>query len=100
MFDTTLQPSYFKVGGYFLGVILWALVAMLVAMFLPAHLTRTSETALSQPLLSGGLGVLTIIIVPIVLVLLAITICLSPVAFIGCNCFGRRMGIWADLIGA
>ncbi len=82
MFDTTVNP-FFRVGGYFLGIFLWALVAMLVAMFLPTHMTRTSETALSQPLLSGGLGILTIIIAPIILVLLTITICLIPVAFIG-----------------
>ncbi len=82
MFETTTTPL-FRVGGYFLGIFLWALVAMLVAMFLPSHLTRTSETALSQPLLSGGLGLLTVIIAPIVIILLAITICLSPVAFIG-----------------
>ncbi len=82
MFNTTVNTG-FRVAGYFLGLLLWALVGMLVAMFIPAHLTRTSETALSQPLLSGGLGILTIIIVPIVLVLLAITICLIPVAFVG-----------------
>ncbi len=74
---------FLRVVGYFLGLFLWALISMLVAMFIPTHLTRTSETALSQPLLSGGLGILTIIIVPIVLVLLTITICLIPVAFIG-----------------
>jgi hypothetical protein len=86
MFNTSFNPFRDIVTrsvGYVLGLILWTLVAMLVAMFLPAHLTRTSETALTQPLLSGGLGILTVIIVPIILVLLAITICLSPVAFLG-----------------
>lgn len=73
----------FRVIGFFLRLFLWALAAMVVAMFIPTHLTRTSQTALSQPLISGGLGLLTIIIVPIVLVLLAITICLIPVAIIG-----------------
>ncbi len=82
MFNSYANP-FFTVGGYFLGLFLWALVAMLVAMFIPTHLTRTTETALSQPLLSGGLGILTVIIVPIVVVLLTITICLIPVAFIG-----------------
>ena len=82
MFESMANP-FFRVGGYFLGIFLWALVAMLVAMFIPTHLTRTSETALSQPLLSGGLGLLTVIIAPIALVLLTITICLIPVAFIG-----------------
>jgi hypothetical protein len=82
MFNNAFNP-FLRVGGYFLGLFLWALVAMLVAMFIPTHLTRTNETALSQPLLSGGLGILTVIIGPIVLVLLTITICLIPVAFIG-----------------
>jgi hypothetical protein len=86
LFDNTYNPFtnlFVRVVGYVLGLVLWTLVAMLVAMFIPAHLTRTSETALTQPLLSGGLGILTVIIVPIVLVLLTITICLIPVAFIG-----------------
>jgi hypothetical protein len=74
---------FIRTVGYVLGLFLWALAAMLVAMFVPTHLMRTSETALTQPLLSGGLGILTVIIVPIVLVLLTITICLSPIAFIG-----------------
>jgi hypothetical protein len=82
MFNNAFNP-FIRVGGYFLGLLLWALVAMLVAMFIPTHLTRTTETALSQPLLSGGLGILTVIIGPIILVLLIITICLIPVAFIG-----------------
>jgi hypothetical protein len=82
IFESQSNP-FLRVGGYFLGVFLWALVAMLAAMFLSTHLTRTSETALTQPLLSGGLGILTVIILPIILLLLAITICLSPIAFIG-----------------
>jgi hypothetical protein len=73
----------FKVVGFFLGLFLWALAAMLAAMFLPAHLTRIARTALSQPLISGGLGLLTVIILPIILVLLAITICLIPITIVG-----------------
>src|SRR4030042_3130166 len=69
--------------GFFLRLFLWALVAMVAAMFLPNHLTRTSQTSLSQPLISGGLGILTVIIVPILLVLLAITICLIPITLLG-----------------
>jgi hypothetical protein len=73
----------FKVVGFFLGLFLWALAAMIAAMFIPAHLTRISQTALSQPLISGGLGLLTVFILPIILVLLAITICLIPITIIG-----------------
>jgi hypothetical protein len=73
----------FRVAGFFLRLFLWALVAMVVAMFLPAYLTRISKAALIQPLISGGLGLITVIIVPIILILLAITICLIPVALLG-----------------
>jgi hypothetical protein len=69
--------------GFFLGLFLWTLGAMLAAMFISPQLARISQTALSQPLISGGLGLLTIIILPIILVLLAITICLIPAALIG-----------------
>jgi hypothetical protein len=71
-----------KVGSYFVGLVLWALVAMLAAMFLSTPLTRTLHTELTQPLVSGGLGLLTIVVVPIVIVLLAITICLIPVSLL------------------
>jgi hypothetical protein len=52
-------------------------------MFFTTQLTRISQTAFLQPLISGGMGLLTIIIVPILLVLLAITICLIPVTLLG-----------------
>jgi hypothetical protein len=80
---TSNFDPFFRVVGFFLRLFLWALAAMVVAMFIPTNLARTSQTALSQPLISGGLGLLTVIIVPIILVLLAITICLIPVTLIG-----------------
>lgn len=80
---TTNPNPFFKVVGFFLRLFLWTLLAMVLAMFLPNHLARISQTTLTQPLLSGGLGVLTILIVPIILVLLAITICLIPVSLVG-----------------
>lgn len=73
----------FRVAGFFLRLFLWALLALVVALILPAHLGRISQTALMQPLISGGLGLLTVIIVPIILVLMAITICLIPVSLLG-----------------
>lgn len=81
-FTSNFNPAL-RIGGFFVRLFLWALVAMVVAMFVPTYLTRTSQTELTQPLISGGLGCLTVIIVPIVLIFLAITICLIPVAFIG-----------------
>ncbi len=80
--NTSVDP-FFKVVGFFLRLFLWTLAAMLAAMFIPAHMSRVSQTALSQPLISGGMGILTVIILPIILVLLAITICLIPVSLLG-----------------
>jgi hypothetical protein len=51
--------------------------------FIPKHLTLTSETERTQPLISGGLGCLTVLVVPIVLIFMAVTICLLPLAFLG-----------------
>jgi hypothetical protein len=73
----------FNILWFFIELFIWVLVAMIVAMFLPDHLGRTFQTALSQPILSGGLGLLTAIILPIILVLLVITICLIPVSLLG-----------------
>ncbi len=80
--NSNVDP-FFKVVGFFLRLFLWTLAAMLAAMFIPVHMSRISQTALSQPLISGGMGILTVIILPIILVLLAITICLIPVSLLG-----------------
>jgi hypothetical protein len=78
----TLNP-FFRVVGFFLRIFLWALAAMVLAMFIPNHMARITQAAITQPLISGGLGLLTVVIVPIVMVLLAITICLIPVSLLG-----------------
>jgi hypothetical protein len=80
--NTGLNPLI-KVGGFFLGLFLWTLAAMVLTMFIPNHIDRIARTSITQPLISGGLGLLTIIVVPILAVLLAITICLIPVSLLG-----------------
>jgi hypothetical protein len=80
--NTAIAPS-FGFLGFILRVILWALLAMLLALFLPNQLSRTARTAISQPIISGGLGLLTAIVLPIMLVIIALTILLIPVSLIG-----------------
>lgn len=58
-------------------------LAVLVVMFWPEATGRTAEAMVAQPLASGGLGLLTIIAGPPVLLLLIITILLSPISLIG-----------------
>lgn len=80
--NTAIAPS-FGFLGFILRVILWALLAMLLALFVPNQLSRTAHTAISQPIISGGLGLLTAIVLPLVLVIIALTILGIPVALIG-----------------
>ncbi len=76
----TSPVSFF---GFLLRVILWALLAMLLALFLPNQLQNISRTAVTQPLISGGLGLLTVVVLPLALLLIALTILLIPVSLVG-----------------
>ncbi len=62
---------------------IWAVVAVLAALFLAAPISRIGEAAVRQPLPAGGIGCLTLIVVPIVLVLLAITLICIPISLLG-----------------
>jgi cytoskeletal protein CcmA (bactofilin family) len=59
------------------------LIAMLVALFLQPQMTRIAQAVTAQPLIAGGVGLVTLIAVPLALVLLAITIILLPVSLVG-----------------
>mgnify|MGYP001765367542 CR=1 FL=1 len=73
----------FNIGWLFLRVVLWGLLAMLVVMFLPAHTERVTRAAIRQPLIACGLGIATGLILPILLVVVALTICLIPASLLG-----------------
>ncbi len=72
-----------RVFWYFLRSFLWAALAILVVLFLPHQVEQTAQTAISQPLISGGLGIMTVIVLPILLVVAAITIIGIPVSLLG-----------------
>jgi hypothetical protein len=89
-FDRNFQLGPME-RGFFSGrdgghPILWLLfssfaistIALLFALFAPDHLRRTSEAILAEPVTSGGLGLLSFILLPIVLVITLITI-IGPV---------------------
>jgi hypothetical protein len=67
----------------FARAFIWAVVAVLAALFLAAPIDRVGEAAVKQPLVSGAVGCLTAIVVPVVLVLLAITLICIPVSLVG-----------------
>jgi cytoskeletal protein CcmA (bactofilin family) len=76
-----LSPLWDALWWIFRSV-LWAALAILVALFIPRPIERVGETAMGNPLATGGLGCITVLIAPVILILLAITICLSPVSLI------------------
>jgi hypothetical protein len=62
--------------------LLVAALATLVVMFWPEPTARTARAVVAQPLLAGGLGLLTFLVAPVLLIVLAITIILSPVSLV------------------
>lgn len=59
-----------------------SILAVLIGLLLPGQVQRVKATILREPLIAGGVGLLSVVLTPIVLVLLAITIILLPVSAI------------------
>ena len=60
-----------------------AFLAILVVLIAPNATARTAQAAVAQPVLSGGYGLLTAVVAPIVLLLMIVTILLIPVSVLG-----------------
>jgi hypothetical protein len=68
----------FQVAWYLFRSFVLAALAVLVVLFLAEPTKRISSAIVSQPLLAGGMGLLTIVLLPIALILMVITILLLP----------------------
>ncbi len=74
------------IGRIFLGffqMLAMAALAVLVALFLAVPTQRIAHAVTVQPVLSGAIGLLTIVVAPALLVVLGITIILLPVSLLG-----------------
>ena len=60
---------------------IWAFAALLVSLIAPNFVERTAKTAAREPLISSGMGLLTALVSPILIILLAITIIGIPLSF-------------------
>lgn len=76
-----------------------AVLALLVVLLLPNHTSRVAETISSAAVASGGMGLLTALAVPVLLLLLAITICLIPISAVGGVVFGAALLMGWSAIG-
>ena len=61
---------------------MWAAVAVLAILFVPRHTQQVGKVAGSQPLISSGMGMLTLVAAPILIVITIITIIGIPVALL------------------
>jgi hypothetical protein len=80
-FDVNFSPVV-NVIWFFFKAMIWAALAVLAVLFLPEHVRRVGETAISQPIISGGMGLLTVVVVPVLMLAMAITILLIPVSLL------------------
>ncbi len=66
-----------------LSAFVLAVIAMVAGLVIPKPVERVKETITGQPVVAGAVGLLTAIIYPALLLVLAITIILSPVSLLG-----------------
>lgn len=74
---------FFNIGWSILKALLMAGLAVLVVMFWPERTARVARSAMAQPVPAFLLGAVTVFFGGTLIVVLAITICLSPVSLIG-----------------
>jgi cytoskeletal protein CcmA (bactofilin family) len=76
-------PPFLNVIWFVFRTFLWAALAVLLVMFLPTQTERAANAIVRQPVLAGGIGLLTAIVAPLLLIGIAITIILIPVSLVG-----------------
>ena len=76
-FDYNPLGNFFRMFGTAIAV---SLLAMLASLFLQPQIERVSQAVVGQPVIAGSIGLLTGVLTPFVLVILAVTIILIPVA--------------------
>ncbi len=78
---------------------MWAALAILVVLFFPKNTKRTADTVVSSTIVAGGLGILTALVAPIILVVVAITIIGLPVSLFAALVLGVAWAFGMVVIG-
>lgn len=89
-FDFNYNP-FWSALWFLVRILIFSALAVLLAMFFPRSLERTAQAVISQPVVSGGLGVFTLMIAPLVVLVLVVTILLIPAAFLGILLLGLML---------
>ncbi len=80
-FNIELSPLW-SLLSLFGRSLLLGLLALLVTLFMPVYTRRVGETIAVQPVVAGGIGLLTIIVAPLALLIMIVTVILIPVALL------------------
>ncbi len=75
--------SLFTVFRTFVNIIILSALALLVVLVWPRPTERVAQAIGTQPVITGGLGLLTAVVLPALLIVLLITIILIPVSLLG-----------------
>lgn len=84
---------------YFFRSFLWAALAVLVSLFLHRQTERVAQAVVAQPLIAGGIGLLTAVVYPLLLIVIAITIIGIPVSFLGAILLVIAWGVGIIAVG-
>jgi hypothetical protein len=86
-FNISFDPITGPLMAFFQALALAAL-AIVVQLFAGPMMDRAGRTAVAQPIVSGGVGLLTVIVAPALIIILAITIILLPLSLLGAFAIG------------
>ncbi|MEX1143579.1 MAG: hypothetical protein WEC16_01970 [Anaerolineales bacterium] len=84
-------PTWFSGVWQLVQAIGLGVIALLLVLIVPEHLGRTADVINTKPMSAGGLGLLTLVLLPFVLIITLITCVLPPVIlllFIAAYVFG------------
>lgn len=97
--DSTVRShSAASILWFTLTALMAAIFAVIIAALLPKPMDRVAKTIETQPIVSGAVGLLTLIIAPALCLVLIITLILIPVAALGLVALGLAMFYgWASL---
>ncbi len=85
--------------GFFFRAFLMAALAILVVMFWPKQTGRTAKAVVTQPLITGSLGLVTVFVAPLVVLVMVVTIILIPVSLLGILLLGIMIAFGWIAIG-
>lgn len=73
---------FWEVAGVLGRALAVAAIGMLLTLFLQPQMERVGDTLARQPVLAGSFGLLTLVVAPLVMLIMAVTVILIPVALI------------------